>query len=155
MKDWIHFMNYYCYSVTQLCLTLCNPMDCSTAGFPVLHNVPEFAKTHVHWVNDGIQLFHPLLPSSLPALNLSQLQCLFQWIGFLHHVAKVLELQVQHQSFHWIFRIDFFWIDWFDLLATQGTRVFSSSTVQKHQFFRVQPSFSSNSHVHTWLLEKP
>ena len=57
-----------------MCLTLCNPMDCSTSGFPVLHNVPEFAKTHVHWVNDAIQLSHPLFPSSPPALNFSQLQ---------------------------------------------------------------------------------
>ena len=155
MKDWIHFMNYCCCSVGQLCQSLCDPMDCSTSGFPVLHNVLEFAKIHVHWVIDAIQLSYPLLPSSPPALNLSQLQGLFQWIGSLHNVAKVLELQLQHQSFQWIFRIDFFRIDWFELLAIQGTQESSSSTVQKHQFFRFQPSFSSNSHIHIWLLEKP
>ena len=77
----------------------------------------------------------------------------FQWVGSLHQVAKVLELQ--HQSFQWIFRVDFK-IDWFDLLAVHGTLESSSSaTVWKHQFFGAQPSLWSNSHIHAWLLEKP
>ena len=97
------------------------PTDCSTPGFAVLHHLPELAQTHVHWVNDTIQTSHPLLPPSPPALNLSQHQGLFQWVTSLHQVAKILELQLQHQSFQWIFRVDFFRIDWFDLLAVQGT----------------------------------
>ena len=76
----------YC-SVTQSCPTLCNPMDCSIPGFPVLHCLPEF--TQVHWVSDAIQLSHPLLPSSPPALSLSQHWGLFQWVGSLHQVLKV------------------------------------------------------------------
>jgi len=69
-----------CCSVAQACLTLCDPMDCSTPGFPVLHHLPEFTQTHVHWVDDAIPPFHPLSPSS-PALNLSQHQGLFQWVS--------------------------------------------------------------------------
>ena len=78
----------------------CHPMDCSTPGFPVLHHPHEFAQNHVHWVSDAIQPSHSLSsPSS--AINLSQLQGLFQWVGSSHQVAKVLELQPQHQSFQW------------------------------------------------------
>ena len=84
---------------------LCDPMDCSMPGFPVLHHLPEFAQTRVHQVSDAIQPSHPLLSPSPPAFNLSQHQGLFQQVGSLHQVAKVLELQ--HQSFQWIFRVDF------------------------------------------------
>ena len=99
---------HFCYcSVTQLCPSLWDSMDCSTPSFPILHHLPELAKTHVHWVNDAIQPSHPLSSPSPPAFNLSQHQGLFQWIGSLHQVAKVLELQLQHQSFQWIFRVDF------------------------------------------------
>ena len=76
---------------------LCDPIDCSTPGFPVLNHLLEFAQTHVHWVGDAIQPSHPLLPLSPPVLNLSPHQGLFQWVGCLHQMAKVLELQ--HQSF--------------------------------------------------------
>ena len=69
---------------SKSCLTLCKLMDCSTPGFPVLHYLPEFAQTHVSWVGDAIQTTHPLWPPSPPALNLSQHQGLFQWIGSLH-----------------------------------------------------------------------
>ena len=96
-----------CCSVTKLCPSLCNPMDCSTPGFPVLHYLPEFAQIHVHWVSDASQLSHPLLPPCLPALNLSQHQGLFQWVGSSNQVAKVWELQLQHQSFQWIFMVYF------------------------------------------------
>ena len=93
-------------SVTPSCPTLCDPMDCSTPGFPVHHQLPELAQTHVHWVSDAIQPSHPLSSPSPPAFNLSQPQGLFQWVSSLHQVAKVLELQLQlqHQSFQWIFR---------------------------------------------------
>ena len=94
--------------------TLCDPMDCSTPGFPVLHYFPEFAKTHVHWISDATPPSHPLSPPSPPAFNLFQHQGLFQWAGSSHQVAKGLELQLQHQSFQWIFRIDFLqdWLVW-------------------------------------------
>ena len=85
-----------CCSVTQSCPALCDPMNCSMPGFLVLHYLPELAQTHVHWVNDAIQPSHPLLPTSLPDLNLPQHQGLFQWFCFSNQVAKVLELQVQH-----------------------------------------------------------
>ena len=88
-----------CCSVAKSCPTLCEPMDCSMPGFPVLHQLPELAQTHVHWVSDAIQLSHPLSSPSPPALNLSQHQSLFQWVSSSHQVAKVLELQLQHQSF--------------------------------------------------------
>ena len=96
-----------CCSVTQSCPTLCNAVDRSTPGFPVHQQLPELAQTHVHWVDDAIQPSHPLLSPSPPALNLSQHQGLFQWVSSLHQVAKVLEFQLQHQSFQWIFRTDF------------------------------------------------
>ena len=94
-------------SVAQLCPTLCDPMDCSTPGLPVHHQLLEFTKTHVHWDSDAIQPSHPLLFPSPPAFNLSQHQGLFQWVSSLHQVAKVLEFQLQHQFFQWIFRDDF------------------------------------------------
>ena len=99
----------YCCScsVTQLCPTLCNPMDCSMPGFPVLHCLLEFAQTHVTWVDDAIQPSHPLSSPSPPALNLSHNQGFFQWDSSLHQGAEVLALQLQHQSFQWIFKIDF------------------------------------------------
>ena len=93
-------------SVTQSCRTPCDPMDC-TPGFPVHHQLPELAQAHVHRVGDAIQPSHPLSSPSLPAFNLSQHQCLFQWVSSLHQVAKVLELQLQHQSFQWTLRTDF------------------------------------------------
>ena len=100
-------INYQFSSVAQSCLTLCNPMNHSMPGLPVHHQRPEFTQTHVHWVSDAIQLSHPLLSPSPPTFNLSQHQGLFKWGSSLHQVAKVLELQLQHQSFQWIFRTDF------------------------------------------------
>ena len=94
-------------SVAQSCLTLCNLMDCSTQGLPVHHQLLEFTQTHVHQVGDAIQLSHPLSSPSPPALNLSQHQGLFKWVSYSHQVAKVLEFQLQYQSFQWIFRTDF------------------------------------------------
>ena len=100
-----------CCSVAKWCLIICKPMSCSRPGFPALHYLLEFAQTHVHWVDDAIQPPHPLWPSSPSALNLSQHQGLFQWVGSSHQLIKVLDLQLQHQSFQWIVRVDFLW-DW-------------------------------------------
>ena len=86
-------------SVTQSCPTLCDPINSSTPGLPVHHQLPEFTQTYVHWVGDAIQPSHPLSSPSPPAPNPSQHQGLFQWVNSLHEVAKVLELQLQHHSF--------------------------------------------------------
>ena len=88
-----------CCSVTKLCLTLCYPIDCNMPGFPVLHCFPEFDEIQVHRVGDAIQPPHPPPHSPLSVFKLSQQQGLFQWVGSSHHVAKVLELKFQHQSF--------------------------------------------------------
>ena len=100
-----------CCSVAQSCPILCDPMDCSTPGFPVLHHLLEFAQIHVHWVSDAIQPSHPLSSPSPPAFHLSQHQGLFQWVSSSYQVADVLELQLQHQSFQWIFGLISFRID--------------------------------------------
>ena len=103
-------------SVTKSCLTLCNPTDSSMPDFPGLHCLLEFAQIHVRWVGDAIQPSHPLSSSSPFASHLSQHQGLFQRVSSWHQLAKVLELQLQHQSFQWIFRLD-----WCHFLAVQGT----------------------------------
>ena len=93
-------------SVAQLCPTFCDPMNCSTPGLPVHHQLLEFTQTHVLQVSDAIQPSHPLSSPSPPALNLSQHQALFQGVSSSHQVAKVLEFQLQHQSFQQVFRTD-------------------------------------------------
>ena len=93
-------------SVTQSCLTLCDPMNCSMPGLPVHHQLPEFIQTRIHRVGDAIQPSHSLLSPSPPTTNPSQHQGLFQWVSSSHGVAKVLEFQVQHQSFQWTLRTD-------------------------------------------------
>ena len=135
-------------SVTQSCPTLCDPMDCSTSGFPVHHQLLEFTQ-----VDDVIQPSNPLLSPSPPALNLSQHQCLFKWVSSLHQVAKLLDLQ--HQSFQWYSGLISFRMDWLDLLAVQGTL---KSLFQQHSskvsilwysaFFTVQlsPYLTTSSH---------
>ena len=97
----------FCFSsVAQSCTALCNPMDYSMPGFPVHHRHSEHAQTHVHWVSDAIQPSHPLSSPSPPAFNLSQHLGLSQWVSSSHQVAKVLEFQLQHQSFQWTPRTD-------------------------------------------------
>ena len=123
-----------------LCLTLCDPMDYSTPGLPVYHQLPELAQTYVHQVSDAIQSSHPLSSPSSPAFNLSQHQGFFQGVSSSHHVAKVMAFQLQHPSFQWIFKTGFLRLDWFDLLAVQGTQESSNTIVQKDQFFGAQPS---------------
>ena len=152
------FLFFFCKSVStvaQLCLTLCNPMDWSTPGFPVHHQIPKLAKIHGHWVSDVIQPSHPLLFLSLPAFNLSQHQGLFQWVSCLHHVAKLLEFQIQYQSFQWIFRTGFLWdgLSWSPCKPRDSKE--SSPTPQFKSINSSVLSFRSNSHIHTWLLEKP
>ena len=93
-------------SVAQSCLTLCDPMNRSTPGLPVHHKLLEFTQTHVHRVGDAIQPSYPLPSPSPPAPNPSQHQGLFQWVSSAHQVAKVLEFQLQHQSFQWTPRTD-------------------------------------------------
>ena len=96
-----------CSSVHKSYPTLCDPRDCSMPTFPVLHHLLEFAQTHVHWVNDAIQPSLSLSPPFSPTFNLAQQHGLFKWVSSMHQVAKVLELQLQRQSFQRIFRVDF------------------------------------------------
>ena len=107
---WFYLGDYHIFiqfsSVTQSCLTLCNPMNHSTPGLPIHHQLPESTQTQVHWVGDDIQLSLPLSSPSPPALNLSQHQGLLQWVSSSHQVAKVLESQLQHQFFQWTLRTD-------------------------------------------------
>ena len=145
-------------SVVQSCPTFCHPMNHSMPGLPVHHQLPESTQIHVHWVGDAIQPSHPLLSPSPPAINLSQHQGLFKWVSTSHQVANVLEFQLQHQSFQWTPRTDrspLGWTGWISLQSKGLARVFSSTIVQKHQFFSAQLSSQSNCHIHTWLLEKP
>ena len=136
----------YWFSAVQLsrysCSTLCNPMDHSTPGLPVHHQTTEFTQIHVHWVGDAIQPPHPLSSPSPPALYLSQHQGLFQWVSSSHQVAKVLEFQLQYQSFQWIFRTG----THKSLLQHHSSKV---PILQCSAFFMVQLSH------HTWPLEKP
>ena len=149
----IIFLFTCCCSVAKLYPILCDPMNCSTPGSFVLHNIPLFAQIHVHWVSDAIQPSHLLSSSSPPALNLSQLRGLFQWIGALHQMAKVFELQPS------VLAVNI--QGWFPLGFTSLISVHSKglssvfpSTVWMYQFFLAQSSLWSNSHICTWLLEK-
>ena len=93
-------------SVIQLCPTLCNPMDCSMLNLSVHQLLPEFTQTHVHWVSNVIQPSHPVSSLSHPAFNLSQHPDLFKGVSYPCQVAKVLELQLQYQSFEWTPKTD-------------------------------------------------
>ena len=142
-------------SLAQSCSTLCDPMNHNTPGLPVYHQLLESTQTHVHWVGDAIQTPHPLSSPS-PALNLSQHQGLFKWVSSLNQVAKVFEfvstsvLLMNTQDWS-----PLGWTGWISLQSRGLSRVFSNTTVQKHQFFSAQPSSQSNSHTHTWPQEKP
>ena len=143
-------------SVTQSCLTLCDPMNRSMLGLPVHHQLPESTQTHVHRVGDAIQPSHPPSSPSLPVLNISQHQGLFKLVSSLRQVAKVLDsastsvLPMNTQDWS-----PLGWTGWISLQSKGLSRVFSNTTVQKHQFFGAQLSSQSNSHIHTWPLEKP
>ena len=103
--SWINLNQFS--SVTQSCPTLCDSMNHSTPGLPVHHQLPESSQTHVRRVGDAIQPSHPLSSPSPPALSLSQNQGIFKWVSSSYQMAKVQELQLQHQFFQWIFRTDF------------------------------------------------
>ena len=142
-------------SAAQSCLTLCHPMDCSTTALPVNHQFPEFTQTHIHCIGDAIQLFHPLGPPSPPAFNLSQLGSFpmsrffasgGQSIG-VSASASVLPMNIQDWS-------PLGWTGWISMKSKGLSRIFSNTTVQKHQFFSTQLSLYSNSHIYKWLLEK-
>ena len=147
-----------CSSVAQSCPILCNPADCTMPGFPVYHQLLDLAQTHVHQVSYAIHTSHPLSSPSSLAFNLSQHQSLFQWVSSLHQVARwptywsfnstlILPMNIQEQFPIW---------DWFDLLAVQGTQ---KSPLQHHSLKASilwdSVFFMSNSHIHTWLQEKP
>ena len=101
-----NYKSFQFSSVAQSCPTLCDPMNCSTPGLPVHHQLPEVTQTHVHRVSDAIQPSHLLSSPSPPAPNPSQHQGLFQWVNSSHEVPKILEFQLQHQSFQWTPRTD-------------------------------------------------
>ena len=142
-------------SVTQLGLTLCDPMDCRTPGLPVHHQLPELIQTHVHQVSDTIQpsiLCRSLLllPSIFPSISIfsSELSASGGQSTGASASASVLPMNIQ----------DIFPLGLTGLISLQSkglSRVFSNTTVQKHQFYGAQFSLQSNSHTHTWLLEKP
>ena len=124
----VSFCSVQFISVPQSCPILCDPMNRSTPGLPVHHQLLEFTQTHIHRVSDAIQPSHPLSSPSPPAHNPSQHQSLFQWVNSSHEVAKVLEFQLQHQSCQKIPGLISFRMDWLDLLAVQGTLKESSPT---------------------------
>ena len=144
-------------SVTQSCPTLCDPMNCSTPGLTVHHQLPEFTQTHLHRVSDAIQPSHPLsspfssCPQSLPASESFPMSQLFAWDGQstgVSALASFLPKKSQGSS-------PSEWTGWISLQSKGLSRVFSNTTVQKHQLFSAQPPSQSNSHIHTWPLEKP
>ena len=146
-----------CSSVTKSCPAVCNPMDCSTPGFPVLHCLPELAQTRAHWAGEILQSSSVTrfssCPQSLPASGSFPLSQFFasggQSIGvWASASASVLPMNIQSWSPLGLTGL-------FSLQSKGLSRVFSNTTIQKHQFFGTQPSLWSNSYIHTWLLEKP
>ena len=117
----IQFSSVQFSSVAQSCLTLCDPMDCSTPGLPVRHQLLEFTQTHVHWDGDAIQPSHPLLSPSPPSFNLSQHQGLFKWVSSLHQWPKNWSFSFNINPSNEYSGLISFRMDWLDLLAVQGT----------------------------------
>ena len=154
LTEWLHSVQFS--SVTQSCPTLCDPMNRSTPGLPVHHQLPEFIQTHVHWVGDAIQPCHPLSspfppapnPSQHQSLPMSQLFALGGQSTGVSALASFLPKKPQGWS-------PSEWTGWMSLQSKGLSRVFSNTTVEKHQCFRAQPSSQSNSHTHTWPQEKP
>ena len=139
-------------SVTQSCPILCNPMNCSTPGLHVHHQLLESTQTHVHWVRDAIQPSHPLssffsCPQSLPASQSFPMSQLFAWDGQSTGVSALASFPPKN-THSWS---PSEWTGWISLRSKGLSRVFSNTTVQKHQFFSAQLSL----YIHTWLLEKP
>ena len=143
-------------SVAQLYPTLCDPMNHSTPGLPVHRHLPEFTQTRIHRVGDAIQPSHPLSSPSPPVPNPSQHQSfpmsqLFAWGGQSTGVSASASF-LPKKSQGWS---PLEWTGWISLQSKGLSSVFSNTTVQKHQFFCAQLSSQSNSHIHTWPLEKP
>ena len=143
-------------SVAQLCPTLCDPMNHSTPGLPVHHQLLEFTQTHIHRVGDAVQPTHPVVPfsscpQSLPASGSFPMSQLFAWGGQGVGVsASVSVFPMNNQDWS-----PLGWTGWISLLSKELSGVVSNTTVQKHQFFGTQLSSQSNCHIHTWPLEKP
>ena len=137
------------------CVLLCDPMDCSTPGFPVLHYLPEFAQTNIYWVSDVIKPSHPLTPPSLLALNLSNIRVFSKWSILCIRWPKYQSFSFSISTSNEYSGLISLRIDWFDLLAVQGTlknllqhSSSKASILQCSAFFMVQLT------IHTWLLEK-
>ena len=142
-------------SVAQSCPTLCDPMNCSTPGLPVHHQLPIFTEIHVHRVSDAIQPSHPLsslllLPPIPPSIRVisNESTLLMRWPKYWSFSLS----SFLPKNTHWS---PLEWTGWISLQSKGLSRVFANTTVQKHQFFSAQLSSQSNSHIHTWLLEKP
>ena len=132
------WISYQFSSVAQSCPTLCDPMDCSTPGLPVHHQLPEFIQTHVHWIGDAIQPSHPLSSPSSPTFNLSQHQSLFKWVSLHIRWPKYWSFSFNISPSNEYSGLISFRMDWLDLLAAQGT--LKSVLQQKHQSFSAQLS---------------
>ena len=127
-----------------------------TLRLPVCHQLWKFTQSHVHWVGNAIQPSHPLLSPSPAIFNLCQHQGLFWWVSSSHQVAKYWSFSFSiNPSNEHPGPISLGWTGWISLQSKGLSRVFSNTTVQKHQFFHAQLFSPSNSHIHTWLLEKP
>ena len=157
----IGIFNYYEFCLLSpvqslSCVRICDPMNCSTPGLPVHHQLPEFTQYHVHRVGDAIQPSHPVFPfsscpQSLPASESFPMSQLFAWDGQsigVSALTSVLPVNTQNWS-------PLEWTGWISLQFKGFSRVFSNTTVQRHQLFGTQLSSQSNSHINTWPLEKP
>ena len=143
-------------SVSQSYLTLCDPIDYSTPGLPFQNQLPEFTQTHGHWVGDATKPPHPLSSSARPTFNLSQHQGHFKWVSSLHQVTKKIGVSASISVFP-MYIWGWFplgWTGWVSLQFKGLSSVFNIR-VKKHQFFSIQLSLYSNSHIHTWIKEKP
>ena len=151
------YQSYFVVVQSISCVQLFVTPWTAVLGSSVLHYLPEFAQTHVHWAGDDIQSSFLLSPPFPPLINVSHHHGLFQWVSSSHQMAKVVEFQLQASILPMNIQ------NWFPLgltglisLLSRGlSRVFSSTTIQKHQFYGTQPSLRSNSHICTWLLAKP
>ena len=136
----------------QLCPALCNPMDCSMPGFPVHHQLPELVQTHVHQVSDAIQPSRPLSSPLLLPLIFPSIRVFSSESALCIREPKYWNFSFSNSSFNEYSGLILFSIGWFDLLAVQGTlKNLLQHTVQKHQFFGIQASLWSYSHIRTWL----
>ena len=143
-------------SVAQLCPTPWNPLDWSRPGFPVHHQLLELTQAQFHWVGDAIQPSHSLSAPPPPAFNLSQHQGLYQWVSSSHKMAKVLEFQLQHESFQWIFRTDVLYDGLVGSPCNPKDSQESSPIPQFNSINSLALSFLYNPtlNIHTWQLEK-